>query len=101
MRLRIVDLGAGFGGLELSTILSEVIGESLDRTLIDKSDSFYIGFSNFEVMFGYKAFNAITLAYRNIVKTGAKFRQEMITSIDTSSQFLHLGEVTFKLLKAW
>ena len=43
MKLRVVVLGAGFGGLELSTILSEQLGDRLDLTLIDKSDSFYFG----------------------------------------------------------
>jgi len=41
MKLRIVVLGAGFGGLELSTILSERIGDRIDLTLIDKNNSFY------------------------------------------------------------
>ncbi len=36
---RIVVLGAGFGGLELATLLSEALGDSIDVTLIDKSDS--------------------------------------------------------------
>ena len=40
MKLRVVVLGAGFAGLELSTMLSDAIGERLDLTLIDKSDSF-------------------------------------------------------------
>ena len=39
-KLRVVVLGAGFGGLELSTILSEKMGDRLDLTLIDKNDSF-------------------------------------------------------------
>ncbi len=43
MKLRVVVLGAGFGGLELSTMLSEVLGDSLDLTLIDKNDSFTFG----------------------------------------------------------
>ena len=40
MKSRIVVLGAGFGGLELSTLLSESFGDSIEVTLIDKSDSF-------------------------------------------------------------
>ena len=82
MKQRIVVLGAGFGGLELSTILSEQLGDRLDLTLIDKSDSFYFGFSKFDVMFGHKSSEAVRLYYRNIVKPGVKFRQEMITGID-------------------
>ena len=82
MRLRVVVLGAGFGGLELSTILSEALPDRLDLTLIDKNDSFYFGFSKLDVMFGRTTSDAVRLAYRNIVKPGVHFRQETITAID-------------------
>ena len=39
MKKRILVLGAGFGGLELSTMLSEAFGDGIEVTLIDKSDS--------------------------------------------------------------
>ncbi len=52
MRLRVVVLGAGFGGLELSTLLSEALGDGVDLTLIDRNDCFFFGFSKLEVMFG-------------------------------------------------
>ena len=82
MKQRIVVLGAGFGGLELSTVLSEKIGDRLDLTLIDKNDSFYFGFSKLDVMFGRKPSDAVKLSYSNIVKPGVKFKQEVITAID-------------------
>jgi len=82
MKLRVLVLGGGFGGLELSSILSEKLGDRLDLTLIDKSDSFYFGFSKFDVMFGHKTSDAIRIYYRNIVKPGVTFKQETITSID-------------------
>jgi sulfide:quinone oxidoreductase len=46
-------LGAGFGGLELCTLLSESLGESIEVTLIDKNDHFVFGFSKFDIMFGH------------------------------------------------
>ena len=52
MRTRVVVLGAGFGGLELATMLSEAVGDEVDVTLIDKSDAFVFGFSKLDVMFG-------------------------------------------------
>jgi sulfide:quinone oxidoreductase len=82
MKLRVVVLGAGFGGLELSTMLSEALGDRLDLTLIDKNDFFFFGFSKLDVMFGRKTSEAIRLAYRNIAKPGVRFRQEAITAID-------------------
>src|SRR5436190_19913292 len=82
MRLRVLVLGAGFGGLELSALLSEKLGDDLDLTLIDQNDSFYFGYSKFDVMFGHKTSDDIRLYYRNIVKPGVTFKQETITSID-------------------
>ena len=82
MNLRVLVLGAGFGGLELSTLLSEALGDRLDLTLIDKNDSFVFGYSKLDVMFGRKTPDAVRLAYRNIVKPGVRFRQETITAID-------------------
>src|SRR4030065_19601 len=86
MNPRIVVLGAGFGGLELSTILSEALADRLDLTLIDKNDSFIFGYSKLDVMFGRKTPAAVRLAYRNIVKPGVRFRQEAITAIDPEAR---------------
>jgi sulfide:quinone oxidoreductase len=86
MKLRVVVLGAGFGGLELTAMLSEAISERVDLTLIDKSDSFIFGFSKLDVMFGRKPPDAVRLAYRNIVKPGVRFRQESITAIDPAAR---------------
>ena len=36
---RVLVLGAGFGGLELCTMLSEEFGGDVDVTLIEKSDA--------------------------------------------------------------
>ncbi|PWU02489.1 MAG: flavoprotein reductase [Bacteroidetes bacterium] len=86
MKLRVLVLGAGFGGLELSTILSEKLGDRLDLTLIDQHDSFYFGYSKFDVMFGHKTSDAIRIYYRDILKLGVKFKQETITTIDPASK---------------
>ena len=83
---RIVVLGAGFGGLELSTILSDELGGEMDLTLIDKSDHFIFGYSKLDVMFGRETPEAVRLQYRNIVKPGVTFRQETITSIDPTTR---------------
>lgn len=82
MKLRVVVLGAGFGGLELTSILSETIGDDLDLTLIDQHDSFYFGFSKLDVMFGRKSPDAVKISYSSIVKPGVQFRKERITAID-------------------
>lgn len=82
MNLKVLVLGAGFGGLELSTILSEQLGDQLELTLIDRNESFYFGFSKLDVMFGRRTPDSVKLPYRNINKPGVTFRQETITAID-------------------
>lgn len=96
MKLRVVVLGAGFGGLELSSILSETIGDNLDLTLIDKADSFFFGFSKFDVMFGRKTPDAVRLAYRNIVKPGVRFCQEAITAIAPETRRVTTDQGTYE-----
>ena len=82
MATNIVVLGAGFGGLELTTRLSEALGTEASVTLIDKSDSFVFGFAKFDVLFGRKTLEDVRAYYRDIVKPGVTFRQETITAID-------------------
>ena len=65
MRPRILVLGAGFGGLELSTLLSESLGDAVEVTVIDKSDHFIFGFSKLDVMFGCAEACAVRLPYKS------------------------------------
>jgi sulfide:quinone oxidoreductase len=96
MKLRVVVLGAGFGGLELSTLLSEKMGDRLDLTLIDRNDSFFFGFSKFDVMFGHKASEEVRLYYSNIVKPGVKFIRDTITSIDPIAKIVTTQHGTYE-----
>ncbi len=82
MKLRVVVLGAGFGGLELCSILSETIGDQLDLTIIDQNDTFYFGFSKLDVMFGHKTPDAVKIPYSSIKKQGVRFCKDTITAID-------------------
>jgi sulfide:quinone oxidoreductase len=86
MNERVVILGAGFGGLELSAMLSEAFGDDLDVTLIDKSDAFVFGFSKLDLMFGRTTPDAVRLAYRDIAKPGVRVLRETIISIDPAAR---------------
>ena len=77
-----VVLGAGFGGLELTSRLAEALGDDVEVTLIDKSDVFVFGFAKLDVMFGRKPIDEVRYAYRDIAKPSVRFRQETIVSID-------------------
>ena len=83
---RVLVLGAGFGGLELATLLSEAAGAELEVTLVDKSDAFVFGYSKLDVMFGRKTADAVRLPYRQIAKTGVRFVQETVTAIDPEAR---------------
>jgi sulfide:quinone oxidoreductase len=82
VKTSVVILGAGFGGLELATTLSEALGEDVEVILIDKADSFVFGFSKLDVLFGRTTLDAVRLPYREIVKPGVRFLQETVTRID-------------------
>jgi len=86
MKRRIIVLGAGFGGLELTTTLSDALGNQIDLLLIDQHDHFYFGFSKLDVMFGRKPADAVRHSYSKIVKPGVRFRQEKITAIDPETR---------------
>ena len=83
---RILILGAGFGGLELATSLSEALGDSVAVTLIDKADAFVFGYSKLDVLFGRQTADAVHLPYRNVVKPGVSLKRETVTSIDPAAR---------------
>lgn len=84
--MRVVVLGAGFGGLELTTRLSEEFGDGVEIVLIDKTDNFVFGFSKLDVMFGRTPEAAVKHFYRDIVKPGVRFVQSTIQSIDATAK---------------
>jgi len=83
---RILVLGAGFGGLELSTILSETFGDDAGVTLIDAGDAFVFGYSKLDVMFGHAEPDAVRLPYADFAKPGVQFLHETITEIDPEAR---------------
>lgn len=80
--MKVLLLGAGFGGLELASTLSEEFGDEVEVTLIDRNDSFVFGFSKLDVMFGRTTAEAVRHHYADMVKPGVHFVQATITSID-------------------
>jgi sulfide:quinone oxidoreductase len=82
MKPTILVLGAGFGGLELSTLLSQSLGDAADITVIDQSDHFVFGFSKLDVMFGHAQASVVKLPYKNVKKPGVRMLRQVITAID-------------------
>ena len=79
---RVVVLGAGFGGLELSTLLSETLDDRIEVTLIDKGEAFVFGYAKLDVMFGRETLDAVRLPYRNFAKPGVRLLRQAVTAID-------------------
>ena len=86
MKKRVLILGAGFGGLELATRLSETIPDAVRVTLLDRNDAFFFGFSKLEVMLGRQSAEEVKLYYRDFAKDGFEFCQETVTGIDAAAR---------------
>jgi sulfide:quinone oxidoreductase len=86
VRKHVLILGAGFGGLELATRLSETLADAVRVTLIDRNDSFFFGFSKLEVMLGRESGDEIKLPYGDIDKDGVEFRRETVTGVDPAAR---------------
>jgi sulfide:quinone oxidoreductase len=82
----VVVLGAGFGGLELASRLSDTVADQVRVTLIDQNDGFTFGFSKLDILFGHQNAAAVRVPYRDLAKPGVEFRQERITAIDPAAR---------------
>jgi hypothetical protein len=88
MKLRVVVLGAGFGGLELSTRWSEALGEQLDLILLDKNDSFFRFFeTRHDVEFGEARVGRVDVEFLAGPPTGSF----MEPSVTLSAEKVHFG----------
>jgi sulfide:quinone oxidoreductase len=86
MKKHVLILGAGFGGLELASRLSETIPDAVRVTLLDRNDAFFFGFSKLEVMLGRQSAEEVKLYYHHIAKEGVEFRQETVIGIDAGAR---------------
>ncbi len=84
--MRIVVVGAGFGGLELTTRLSDDLGDDAEVVLVDRTEGFVFGFSKLEVMFGRDDPGGVLHPYRDLVKPGVRFVQADVRAIDPSAR---------------
>ena len=82
----VVILGAGFGGLELATRLSDSLAAEVRVTLIDQNDGFTFGFAKLGILFEGKDAAEVRIPYSALAKPGVEFRQERITAIDPAAR---------------
>jgi sulfide:quinone oxidoreductase len=84
--MRVLVLGAGFGGLELTSRLSEELGDSAEIVLIDAADGFVMGAAKLDVLVGRATLEAVRHPYRSIAKPGVQFVQAMVRAIDPAAR---------------
>jgi len=96
MKARVVVLGAGFGGLELTTMLSEEFGEGIDVALIDKGEAFVFGFSKLDVMFGRRTPEQVRHYYHDMMKPGVRFVRTTARAIDPEAKRVVTDAGTFE-----
>ena len=95
-KTRVLILGAGFGGLELSSRLSDSLADQVEVTLIDKNEGFIFGFSKFDLMLGRSSRSDVTYFYKDIAKPAVEFRQETVLSIDPVNRMVTTDKQSYE-----
>jgi sulfide:quinone oxidoreductase len=94
--MKVLVLGAGFGGLELTAALSEALGDEVEVTLVDKGPGFVFGFSKLDVMFGRTEAEQVVHPYEDLVKPGVTFVRTTVTAIDPVARRVETDAGTFE-----
>jgi sulfide:quinone oxidoreductase len=91
----ILILGAGFGGLEAATGLREQLEQSYRITLVDKNDSFVIGFNKFDVMFGRRSTESVKSYYKDLAAEDVNFVRGEVKEIDLISKQVRVDSAEY------
>jgi sulfide:quinone oxidoreductase len=99
--MRVVILGAGFGGLEVATslsalsALSEASADGVDVVLIDKAEGFVFGYSKLDVLFGRTTPEKVLHRYADIALPGVQCVQATIRGVDPVAKRVTTDEGSF------
>jgi sulfide:quinone oxidoreductase len=93
--MRVLVLGAGFGGLEVASVLSAELGDDADVTLIDRAEGFTFGFSKLDVLTGRAEAAGVLRRYADLAKPGVTFVQATVRGIDPVSRTAQTDAGTF------
>lgn len=80
--MRVLILGAGFGGLELASTLAAETDGAVEVVLVDRAEGFVFGFSKLDVMFGRSTAEHVLHPYADLVHPGVRFVSATVQSID-------------------
>jgi sulfide:quinone oxidoreductase len=93
--MKVVILGAGFGGLELASRLSAALGDEVEVDLLDQAAGFIFGFSKLDVMFGKASPDQVFHHYSALAKPGVRFTQTTIRAFDPSAKTVETDAGTY------
>lgn len=96
MSTRVLVLGAGFGGLEVTAGLSERFGSHLEITLIERNGHFVCGFSKLDLMIGKPTEPAVNHGNRTLKQPGVRVVRASIDSIDPVARRVTTDAGTFE-----
>jgi sulfide:quinone oxidoreductase len=86
MATRVVVLGAGFGGLEVATMVTDRCGDDVELTLVDRAGEFVFGYSKLDVMFGRTRPEHVLHHYAGMHNPGIRFVTAVVTAIDPAKR---------------
>lgn len=92
--MRIVVLGAGFGGLEVCVRLAEALGSEPGNeiVLVDRSDAFVAGAAHVEMLTGRIALADVRHPYSTFVHAGVRFVHSDVHRIDPAARMVDTSE---------
>ncbi len=78
-------LGAGFGGLAAAHGLQSRLGRSVDITVVDRSDRFFMGFAKLWDLAGFRPLEEGSRSLTALANRGITFVHAEVTAIDAAS----------------
>lgn len=91
----VLILGGGFGGLAAVDTLRSTLGDSVDITLVDRNDRFFMGFAKLWDLGGIRPLDGGTAALARLADRGVNFVQADVTAIDPEARRVETSAGTF------
>ena len=96
----VVILGGGSGGLAAASRLTELLGNKVSVTVIDRQSSFVMGFSLLRVMLGEKTEHEVSVPKDKVSQKEIKFVHTEVNKIDLKNSLVRTatGEFVYDFL---
>jgi sulfide:quinone oxidoreductase len=92
----VVILGGGFGGLAAVDTLRSRLGDSVDITLVDRNDRFFMGFAKLWDLAGIRALDDGSAPLSRLSDRGVNFVQAEVRAIDPEARRVETSAGAFE-----